>query len=71
MHKTDEPRHQKNRGSYMSVHVILNLLKELGKSDKMQGFQSILFLFARSFEVSKEVVHELKFGHIAKLIAVE
>ena len=24
-----------NRGSYMSVHVLLNLLNELGKRDKM------------------------------------
>ena len=26
-----------NRGSYMSVHVLLNLLNELGKRDKMRG----------------------------------
>ena len=25
------------RGSYMSAHVLLNLLNELGKSDKMRG----------------------------------
>ena len=24
-----------NRGSYMSAHVLLNLLNELGKSDQM------------------------------------
>ena len=29
----------------MSAHILLNLLKELGKSDKMQGFPSILSLF--------------------------
>ena len=29
----------------MSAHVLLNLLKELGKSVKMQGLQSILSLF--------------------------
>ena len=29
----------------MSAHVLLNLLKELGKSDKMRGLPSILLLF--------------------------
>ena len=38
-----------NRGSYMSVHVLLNLLNELGKSDKMQGLPSILLLFRNEF----------------------
>ena len=28
-----------NRGSYMSAHVLLNLLNELGKRDKMRGLQ--------------------------------
>ena len=27
------------RGSYMSAHFLLNLLNELGKSDKMRGLQ--------------------------------
>ena len=40
---------EKNRGSYMSVHVLLNLLKELGKRDKMQGLPSILSLFRNEF----------------------
>ena len=26
------------RGSYMSAHVLLNLLNELGKRNKMRGF---------------------------------
>ena len=30
-----------NRGSYMSAHVLLNLLNELGKRDKMRGLSSI------------------------------
>ena len=34
-----------NRGSYMSVHVLLNLLNELGKSDKMRGLPSIISPF--------------------------
>ena len=29
----------------MSVHVLLNLLNDLGKSDKMRGLPSILLLF--------------------------
>ena len=35
------------RGSYMSAHVLLNLLNELGKSDKMRGLPSILLLFSQ------------------------
>ena len=35
----------RNRGSYMSAHVLLNLLNELGKIDKMRGLSSILSLF--------------------------
>ena len=38
-----------NRGSYMSAHVLLNLLYELGKRDKMRGLQSILSLFRNKF----------------------
>ena len=39
---TQPPPH---RGSYMSAHVLLNLLNELGKRDKMRGLPSILSLF--------------------------
>ena len=38
-----------NRGSYMSAHVLLILLNELGKRDKMRGLPSILFLFRNEF----------------------
>ena len=31
----------------MSAHVLLNLLNELGKRDKMQGMPSILSLFSQ------------------------
>ena len=34
-----------NRGSYMSAHVLLILLNELRKRDKMRGLQSLLLLF--------------------------
>ena len=30
--------HVVNRGSFVSAHVLFNLLNKLGKSDKMQGF---------------------------------
>ena len=38
-----------HRGSYMSAHVLLNLLNELGKRDKMRGLPSILSLFRNKF----------------------
>ena len=34
---------------YMSAHVLLNLLKELGKRDKLRGLPSILSLFRNEF----------------------
>ena len=40
-----ESGHDLYRGSYMSAHVLLNLLNELGKRDKMRGLPSILSLF--------------------------
>ena len=33
----------------MSAHVLLNLLNELRKRDKMPGLSSILFLFCHKF----------------------
>ena len=38
-----------HKGSYMSAHVLLNLLNELGKRDKMRGLPSILSLFRNEF----------------------
>ena len=35
--------------SYMSAHVLLNLLNKLRKRDKMQGLSSILSLFRNEF----------------------
>ena len=37
-----------NRGSYMSAHVLLNLLNELRKRDKMRGCQAFYLFFATS-----------------------
>ena len=43
----------------MSAHVLLNLLNELGKRDKMRGLLSILSLFyARGLINSIIQVHE-------------
>ena len=39
----------RNRGSYMSAPVLLNLLNKLGKMDKMRGLPSILSLFRNLF----------------------
>ena len=33
----------------MSAHALLNLLNELGKSDKMRGLPSILLNFCNEF----------------------
>ena len=38
-------KEKRYRESYMSAHVLLNLLNELGKRDKMRGLPSILSLF--------------------------
>ena len=38
-----------HRGSYMSDHVLLNLLNKLRKRDKMRGLPSILSLFRNEF----------------------
>ena len=38
-----------NRRSYMSAHVFLNFLNELGKRDKIGGLPSILSLFRNQF----------------------
>ena len=38
-----------NIGSYMSAHLLLNLLKKLGKRDKMRGLPSILSLYRNKF----------------------
>ena len=37
------------RGSDKSAHVLLHLLNESGKSDKMRGMSSILLLFRNEF----------------------
>ena len=37
------------RGSYMCAHVLLNLLNQLRKRDKMRGLPRILSLFRNKF----------------------
>ena len=46
---TDFTSYTINRGSYMSAHVLLILLNELGKRDKMRGLPSILSFFRNEF----------------------
>ena len=43
----------------MSAHVLLNLLNELGKSDKMRGLTSILSLFRNKFDKNNTGVRML------------
>ena len=63
----------------MSTHVLLNLLKELGKRDKMQGLPSILSHFRNKFnkfnkigirilDLSYEVKIPLKSHFLLKVI---
>ena len=42
-------KYKYNTVQYRSVHVLLNLLNELGKGDKMRGLPSILSLFRNEF----------------------
>ena len=46
---TGDEAYKGHRGSYMSAPVLLDLLNELGKRDKMQGLPSILSLFCNEF----------------------
>ena len=48
-HRNDYNQHiiHINRGSYMSAHVLLNLLNEMWKRDKMRGLPSILSFFSK------------------------
>ena len=39
------------RGFYISAHVLLNLLNELRKRDKMRGLSSILSVFHKEFNI--------------------
>ena len=45
----------------MSDHVLLNLLNEFGKIDKMWGFSSIPLLFCEEFNNSIIQEHECQF----------
>ena len=39
------------RGSYISAHVLLNLLNELGKRDKMRGLPRSIFVFSGRYHI--------------------
>ena len=40
----------------MSANVLLNLLNELGKRDKMRGLPNILSLFRNEFNIVMDVI---------------
>ena len=40
-----------NKESYLSAHVLLNLLNELRKIDKMSGSRAFYLLFATSLKI--------------------
>ena len=42
----------------MSARVLLNLLNDLGKRDKMRGFLSILSLFRNEYNKFNNTEHE-------------
>ena len=44
----------------MNAHVLLNLLNELGKRDKMRGLPSILFLFRNEFNKFNRFCHNVR-----------
>ena len=44
----------------MRAHVLLNLLNELGKRDKMRGLPSILFFNRNEFNKFNKQEHECK-----------
>ena len=58
----------------MSAHVLLNLLNELGKRDKMRGLPSILSLFRNEFnkfnntgaQMLDSIYHMMKYNFCRK-----
>ena len=48
VNKTIDSLHAGYRGSYMSAHVLLNLLNELGKEIKCEACQAFYLFFATS-----------------------
>ena len=50
--------HEINRGSYMSAHILLNLLNELGKRDKMRGLPSLAFYFYSPTRLINSIIQE-------------
>ena len=46
----------------MSAHVLLNLLNELGKRDKMRGLPSILSLFRNEFNKFNNTVSHFSYA---------
>ena len=57
----------------MSAHVLLNLLNEMGKRDKMRGLPSILSLFRNEFNKFNNTRAWMldSIYHIINLISIE
>ena len=54
----------------MNVHVLLNLLNELGKSDKMRGLPSILSLFRNELNIQYyRSTNTSRFYHLLRSVA--
>ena len=51
-----------NRGSYRSAHVLLILLKKLGKRDKVRGLPSILSLFRNEFNKLNNILTDFNYA---------
>ena len=47
-----------NRGSYMSAHVLFNLLNALRKRDKMRGLQNDVFYPFSSTRLINSIIRE-------------
>ena len=52
----------------MSAHVLLNLLNELGKKDKMRGLPSIISLFRNEFDKFNKAMLDSIFHMTLRLI---
>ena len=48
-----------HRGSYMSIHVLLNLLNELRKSYKMRGLSNIVWHFSKALNEFNNTVAQM------------
>ena len=55
------------RGSYMSAHVLLNLINELGKRDKMRGLPSVI----KTLKIAFFGVKTLRFSFVLRSVVMD